>query len=259
MVAVFVDEAGHASPIQALYTANCGGRTENNEAVFGGAPLPYLRGVACAPDRTTAAERDIATSRFADRSFDVEERSVLRSFALLDVLGFQLPRRLTASYLRGAPEQVEVTRWIERTARLTEKDKPSFTRGDATRLPGFARLVAAAVYGDGRASLLLPPADVDYLLQGLGGDGLPREARADVAMLLKAGVLVAPVLDSHTALTRSQIIETLARALSLQPQTLASQSSNLRSQSSNHLRARNLKSRQISNLKFQIRDFRFQV
>jgi SpoIID/LytB domain protein len=231
MVAVFVDQAGHASPIQALYTANCGGRTENNEAVFGGAPLPYLRGVACAPDRTTAAERDITTNRIANRSIDLEDRSLLRSAALLDVLGFQLPQRLTSDYLRSAPDQVEVMRWIERAARLTQKDKPSFERGDATHLPGFARLAASAIYGEGRASLLLPPADVDYLLAGLGGEGLPRESRADVAMLLKDGVLVTAALDSRAALTRAQILETLARALSLKSQipNLKSQISDLRS------------------------------
>jgi SpoIID/LytB domain protein len=230
MVAVFVDQAGHASPIQALYTANCGGRTENNESVFGGAPLPYLRGVACAPDRTTVAERDIATNRIANRSIDLEDRSLLRSAALLDVLGLQLPQRLTGDYLRSAPDQVEVTRWIERAARLTQKDKPSFERGDATRLPGFARLTASAIYGEGRASLLLPPADVDYLLAGLGGEGLPRESRADVAMLLKDGVLVTAALDSRAALTRAQILETLARALSLKSQipNLKSQISDLR-------------------------------
>lgn len=230
MVAVFVDQAGHTSPIQALYTANCGGRTEDNEAVFGGAPLPYLRGVACAPDRTTTAERDITTNRIADRSIDLEDRSLLRSVALVEVLGFQLPQRLTGDYLRSAPDQVEVTRWIERAARLTQKDKPSFERGDATRLPGFARLAASAIYGEGRASLLLPPADIDYLLAGLGGDGLPRESRADVAMLLKDGVLVTAALDSRAALTRAQIIETLARALSLKPQipNLRSQISDLK-------------------------------
>ncbi|MFY9607662.1 MAG: SpoIID/LytB domain-containing protein [Blastocatellia bacterium] len=237
MIAVFIDGSGHAKPIQALYTANCGGRTENNEAVFGGAPLSYLRGVACAPDGVTAAVRDIATSRIVDRSTEIEDRSVLRSVGLLDVLGFHLPSRVTGSYLRSAPDQVEVTRWVERVARLTQKDKPSFERGDATRLPGFARLVASAVYGEGRASLLLPPADVDYLLAGLGCDGLPREARADVAMLLKDGVLVTGALDSRAVLTRAQIIETLARALSLKPQV-----SNLKSQ--------------ISDLRFQISDLR---
>lgn len=239
-IAVFNDDSGSTRPIQALYTANCGGRTENNEAVFGGAPLSYLRGVACAPDGATAAARDISTNRIVDRSVDSEDRSVLRSVALLDVFGFHLPSLVTGTYLRSAPDQVEVTRWIERVARLTQKDKPSFERGDATRLPGFARLVAAAVYGEGRVSLLLPPADVDYLLAGLGGDGLPREARADVAMLLKDGVLVTGALDSRAALARGQILETLARAL-----TLKSQSSNRGSQ--------------ISDLKSQIPDLRFKI
>jgi stage II sporulation protein D len=35
-------------PIQALYSSSSGGHTENNENVWGGAPVPYLRGV---PDR----------------------------------------------------------------------------------------------------------------------------------------------------------------------------------------------------------------
>jgi SpoIID/LytB domain protein len=240
MIAVFNDDSGHHRPIQALYSANCGGRTENNEVVFGGAPLSYLRGVACAPDGATGVVRSVATRRIADLSMDIEGRSSLRSVALLDVLGFHLPSRVTGSYLRSAADQVEVTRWVERVARLTQKDKPSFERGDATRLPGFARLVAAAIYGGGRVSLLLTPADVDYLLAGLGGDGLPLEARAEVAMLLKDGVLVAGALDSREALTRSQIIETLARAL-----TLKSQSS--------------IRGSQISDLKSQISSLRFQI
>ena len=57
--------------------------------------------------------------------------------------------------------------WIEQTARLTQRGKPSFARGDGTRLAEFARLVAVSVYGEGRASTLLAPADVDYLLGGL--------------------------------------------------------------------------------------------
>jgi peptidoglycan hydrolase-like amidase len=231
MIAVFNDDSGHSRPIQALYSANCGGRTEDNEVVFGGAPLSYLRGVACAPDSATAAVRDIATNRILDRSLDMEDPSVIRSVALLDVLGFHLPSRVTGSYLRSAADQVEVTRWVERVARLTQKDRPSFERGDATRLPGFARLVAAATYGEGRVSLLLTPADVDYLLGGLGS-GLPLEARADVALLLKDGVLVTGALDSRAALTRGQILETLARAISLKPQlpNLKSQLSDLKSQ-----------------------------
>ncbi len=41
-------------PINALYTSTCGGHTENNDNVFEGAAVPYLRGVACKPERGEA-------------------------------------------------------------------------------------------------------------------------------------------------------------------------------------------------------------
>lgn len=41
-------------PIQALYSSSSGGFTENNENVWGGTPLPYLRGVKDDPDAVAA-------------------------------------------------------------------------------------------------------------------------------------------------------------------------------------------------------------
>ena len=41
-------------PIQALYSSSSGGHTENNENVWGGTPLPYLRGVPDKPDAVSA-------------------------------------------------------------------------------------------------------------------------------------------------------------------------------------------------------------
>ena len=38
------------APIQALYSSSSGGHTENNENVWGGTPIPYLRGVKDKPD-----------------------------------------------------------------------------------------------------------------------------------------------------------------------------------------------------------------
>jgi len=40
----------NGSPIQALYSSSSGGHTEHNEHVWGGTPLPYLRGVNDASD-----------------------------------------------------------------------------------------------------------------------------------------------------------------------------------------------------------------
>ncbi len=37
----------NGKPVNALFTAYCGGHTENVEKVFGGAPVPYLKGVVC--------------------------------------------------------------------------------------------------------------------------------------------------------------------------------------------------------------------
>ncbi|HWC13339.1 MAG TPA: SpoIID/LytB domain-containing protein [Actinomycetota bacterium] len=42
------------NPIQALYSSSSGGHTENNEHVWGGTPLPYLRGVKDAADAVSA-------------------------------------------------------------------------------------------------------------------------------------------------------------------------------------------------------------
>ena len=44
----------NGAPIQALYSSSSGGHTENNENVWGGTPLPYLRGVPDEPDAVSA-------------------------------------------------------------------------------------------------------------------------------------------------------------------------------------------------------------
>jgi len=44
----------NGTPIQALYSSSSGGHTENNENVWGGAPISYLRGVNDGPDAVSA-------------------------------------------------------------------------------------------------------------------------------------------------------------------------------------------------------------
>jgi SpoIID/LytB domain protein len=264
IAAVFPSEDGQLVPIEALYTANCGGRTENNDEVFGGKPLPYLRAVACMPDGQSVVGRDIVSSRAREPLIGIDGRSISREVALLSVLGFSVPRRVTSSYLSRSPDPDEVRSWLEQTARLTQREKPSFTRGDGTRLADFARLVTVSVYGEGRAATLLAPADVDYLLGGLRVQQLPREARADVAMLLKDGILRLPAdaaLDGRAPVTRGQAIETLARAISVMPQpaNLKSQISDSKSQISS-LKSQTADSKsQISSLRFQIPDFKSEI
>lgn len=203
----------NGTPIEALYTSTCGGRTENNEAIFSSQIVPYLRSVVCAADESALRKHEMRSAR----DWDPEARSLAREYALLDVLGFSFPRRLTAHYLRTLASRDELLRWADRASQLVDgvARRPS-PRLDASKLPGFAVLVSSAVYGESRPSMLLSPADVDYLLADLGDEQLPRESRADIAQLLSEGVLRLPpdlrTIDQFVV-TRGFAVETFARAL----------------------------------------------
>ena len=242
VVALYTAEDGTDAPIEALYTANCGGQTENNEVIFGGNAMPYLRSVACAPDRSSIADRRVVSNLSTDSVVESDGRSILREIALAQVLGFQLPRRATNSYLRGVPDADELQSWIDRASELSQKEKLRGARADSTRLPGFALMVASAIYGEGRAGLILTPADVDYILAGLEGKDMPTDVRASVAALLKDGILRLPAsagatgltaasltapanaFDARAQITRAFAIETLARAIAFKSSRVESSS-----------------------------------
>jgi stage II sporulation protein D len=208
MVAVFAGK-----PIEALYTSTCGGHTENSEGVFPGGAVPYLRAVSCAAGRNSLDQHQIKTSRPADAMTGPDGRAVVRELALLDVLGFGLPRRPSSLYVKANVSRDEVRKWADRAAELTGERRLAATRGDPTRLPGFASLAAAAIFGE--ASMLMSPADVDYVLEGLGAENVSREARADLALLIAAGILrLGPDSRiSESTVSRAQAVEAFARGI----------------------------------------------
>src|SRR5262249_44096593 len=181
--------------------------------IFGGKPLSYLRSVACQPDRETFAGHDIVSNRNADSLVEADGRAQARDLALLQVLGFLLPRKASNNYLRGTPDDGEMQNWMRRAADMAGRDAPRPVK-DATRLGGFALALASALYGEGRASLLLTPADVDYLLGGLAVKEATPDVRANLAMLLRDRILQRPAgAGGRAGLTRARGIETPARAL----------------------------------------------
>ena len=82
----------NGNPIQALYSSSSGGYTENNENVWGGSPLPYLRGVPDGPDDVPANPNhrwrvEMSWSEFEDEfqaSYNIGE---LERFRIMDPLG----------------------------------------------------------------------------------------------------------------------------------------------------------------------------
>lgn len=215
IAAVVQDDRGELAPIEALYTANCGGRTENNEEVFGGKPVSYLRAVACAPDRKTVGRSEIVSSRTREALTGIDGRSINREIALLSVCGFSIPHRVTNSYLGHPPDTDEINSWVERLAQLSQKDAPVITQ-NVIRQAEFIQILAVTIYGKSRANTLLAPADIDYLLSGLQIVQLPGPTRADAALLLKDGILrltADGVLDGRSQISRGQVLECIARAV----------------------------------------------
>lgn len=203
-------------PINALYTSTCGGRTEDAENIFNEA-TPYLRGRECALEgRAHFQPFIIKTSR---EPADIHEEAYTqlgRDAAVLAVHNFDgLSRRLTDAWLSTAVTIAEVRSWLATAARLARQPMPSLA-DDATRAPGFSTALAAAIYGERRADTLLDDADVEYLLSFRDASEIPTINRADVALLVRDGVLMLypdASLRPREPLTRAHALHTIARLL----------------------------------------------
>lgn len=114
-------------PIQALYSSSSGGHTEHNENVWGGTPLPYLRGVADGADDVDANpnhtwEVQMTFSQFQqklDAAYGIGE---LQDFELLRPFG--VSGRVTVvqaetsggARIKGSKKTVRVSGWSLRSA-----------------------------------------------------------------------------------------------------------------------------------------------
>ena len=113
-------------PIHALYSSSSGGHTENNENVWGGEPLRYLRGVRDRADAVAANPNHRWSLRLSWRAFSRKLRfyygvGPLRSFRLLRPFGVSGRVKVpTASgggaRIVGRAKSVRVSGWSVRSA-----------------------------------------------------------------------------------------------------------------------------------------------
>jgi stage II sporulation protein D len=202
--------------INALYTSTCGGRTEDAENIFNTA-IPYLRGRECAVEGKSAfVPFIIKSSRDIFEIKDERDLVYARDVALLAVNGFALPTdKVSSSWLSSHMTESEARDWLNAAARLARM--AAFKApDDATKSPAFSTALMAAVYGDRRADTLLNSADADYLLSFRDGEEVPAANRADVAMLVRDGVLslfADATLRPKEAMPRSHALHAIARLL----------------------------------------------
>ena len=204
------------APVNAFYTSTCGGRTEDGENIFGGAPLAYLRGRECALE---AAHRFVSlslrTSREPASVKSAEHQTSARDAALLAVHGFDLPARLGDEWLAASVTAEEARGLLSRVASLARQAAPN-VGADAARPSGFATALAAALDGESRGATLLNSADVEYLLAFRDAEDVPQQNRADVAAMLREGhlaLLPDGTLRPRQPLTRARALRSAAHAL----------------------------------------------
>jgi stage II sporulation protein D len=203
-------------PINALYTSTCGGRTEDVENIFNEA-TPYLRGRECALEgHAHFASFTVKSSRDLPDIREEGNASLARDSALLDIHNFDLgTRRLTDNWLASPVSQAEARNWLSVVARLSRQSVPA-ANDDITRPPAFSTALSAAIFGEARADTLLDNADVEYLLSFRDAGDIPERNRADVAWLVRDGLLSLfpdASLRPREVMSRARVIHTIARAL----------------------------------------------
>lgn len=203
-------------PINALYTSTCGGRTEDAANIFNNA-VPYLKGRECAAEgRAALAPFMIKTKR--EPAELKEERNVplAREVALLTIQDFtSLRPKVSDSWLNDEAEITEVRSWLATVARLSHQVSPTVTE-EVNRPPAFATALSTAVFGESRGSTLLNDADVEYFLAVRDAGEIPKNNRADVALLIRDGylsVLPDATLHPREPLSRARALHSIARML----------------------------------------------
>jgi stage II sporulation protein D len=169
-------------PISALYTATCGGHTEDGGEIFPEERAPYLTGVPC---RAEAAALDSMKVTFGGAKVAPvvaeEGGDVTRDWALLRVAGVlddasaaKVGEPIAAEELRG---------WTRALAGLAGRPAPTGPPGSVANLGEAALAVVHDLSWSERAELLIADEDVPALLRDPEAAALAEEQRRALAYL----------------------------------------------------------------------------
>ena len=174
-------------PIMAYFTSTCGGRTEDVENVFD-TKEPYLRGVECSLEGHRHFDPFmIKTSRVPAKLRNDEYVELVRLMSLFAINGFSLTtNEFTDDWFDEEPTVGEMTSWLNQLALSFGKSFRPVNKDTAKPLE-LARVLAAFAYTPGAPDTLLSDSDVNYHLSFDDASEVPKERRAELAMLLRDG------------------------------------------------------------------------
>jgi stage II sporulation protein D len=214
-------------PINALYTSTCGGRTENSENIFE-FNEPYLRGVECSLEGRRHFEPTLVkTVRLPARLRDERNVELVRQMSLYALNGFQLSTaQLNDEWFEDAPSESEVSNWLNQLAVRFGKTFPSVNK-ETGKPAELARILAQMIYGDAYADTLLSEADINYQLSFDDAAEIPKERRADIAILLRDGYFtIHPdlTLKPNRAFSRARMLRLIQQIFDKKKWSIALQS-----------------------------------
>jgi stage II sporulation protein D len=168
-------------PIDALYTATCGGHTEDGREIFAEQSEPYLKGVPCrAENEALASLRATVTGLKITPLPDETGEDVTRDWALLRAAGVIEDWPLESA---GPLQPSQLRSWTSRLARIAGLPAPE---GTPARIATMGQAAAAMLADLGwweRAEVLLSENDIDALLRDEALAALPVEQRRALAYL----------------------------------------------------------------------------
>jgi stage II sporulation protein D len=196
-------------PIMAYFTSTCGGRTENSENIFEHTE-PYLRGVECSLEGRRHFEPFyIKTARQPAKVTQEANLELVRWMSVLAVNGFSLTANpMTDDWFDSEPSVGELSNWLNQLASKFGRPFPNVTK-EAAKPAELARVLASIIYTPGAPDTLLTDSDLNYHLSFDDTAEVPKERRADLAMLLRDGYfMLRPdlTLQPHRPFTRAQLL-----------------------------------------------------
>ena len=166
-------------PIVALYTATCGGHTEDGKGIFPEHDEPYLKGVPChAEESAMASLRATIKGRSIPKLVDATGKDVTRDWALLvtaGVLASKPPGPLSGSLLRE---------WSRALARLAGREPAEGLVPEVSTLGEAVEMLLTDLGWNERAAWLIDSSDLPALLRDRGVDGLPETQQRALAYLV---------------------------------------------------------------------------
>lgn len=177
----------HGKPIMAYFTSTCGGRTEDGGNIFDHSE-PYLKGVECSLEgRRHFDPFLIKTSRTPAKIRDVSNLELVRLMSVLTMNGFYLSTpQMTDDWFEDSPNESEMSNWLNQLAGRFGKPFPNVNK-ETAKPTELARIIAGFIYAPGYADTMLTDSDINYQLSFDDAAEIPKERRAEIALLLHDG------------------------------------------------------------------------